>query len=177
MRYATPSTSLLAAALVASGIAIPVAAASSASAAPSASAACQEGIRYEVTNHKRLFLTVGGTKITFKKPGTHTVEITKATTLSARYNTGDAEDQAGIRAAVQAKWPKVRNSVAVTKGHEVMFSSRKGERVTVTYASYGDRVRWTKVDVDDDCSKTVLDTGHAKFPRKNLDWLFAVSIA
>lgn len=171
MRFSTPSSGLLAAALTATALAVPVAAAGS------ASAACAEGIRIEISQHKRVFLPVGGTKITFTKPGTHTVEIIKAATLSARYNTTDAEDRVAIREAVQQKWPRVRNSVAVTTGHKVKFSSSKGERVTVVYASYGDRVKWTKVDVDDDCSKTVLDTGYAKFPRKNLDWLFAIAIA
>ncbi len=171
MSLAAPPAGLVAAALVASAIAVPVAAAGS------ASAACLEGVKINISGHKRVFIPVPGAKITFTKPGKHTVEIVKASTLSAKYGTGDAEDQDDIRAAVKEDWPQVRNAVAVTKGHKETFSSSKGERVTVTYGSNGDRVKWTKVDVGSDCSTTVLASGTAKFPRKNLDWLFAVSIA
>ncbi len=171
MSLAAPSAALVAAALVASGIALPIAVAGP------ASAACQDGVKFAITKHQRVFLAVPGAKITFTKPGRHTVQITKSSTLSAQYGTGSAADQDAIRAKVKENWPQVRNSVAVTKGHKETFTSSKGERVTVTYASKGDRVRWTKIDVDDDCSTTVLDEGVARFPRKNLDWLFAVSVA
>ncbi len=171
MPLATPSAGFLAAALVTTGIAIPAA-----TAGPAA-AACQDGVRFQITNHKRVFIPVPGTRITFTKPGRHTVEITKASTLSARYNTTDGEDRAAILAAVREDWPRVRHVVPVTKGHKESFTSSKGERVTVSYASRGDQVRWTKVDVDGDCSTTVLDSGAARFPRNNLDWLFAVSIS
>lgn len=171
MSLATGSAGLTAAALVATGIAIPMAGAGA------ASAACQEGVKFVLKGHKRVFLPVPGAKITFTKAGTHTVEIVKRSTLSAQYGTGDQADQDDIRDAVRENWPQVRNAVAVTKGHKETFSSSKGQRVTVTYGSNGDRVKWTKLDVDDDCSTTVLDSGIAKFPRKNLDWLFAVAVA
>lgn len=170
MSRATASVGLVAAALVASALAVPLA-------AGSASAACLEGVQFNLSGHKRVFIPVPGAKITFTKPGKHTVEIAKASTLSAKYGTGDLEDQDAIRAAVKESWPRVRNAVAVTKGHKETFSSSKGERVTVTYGSNGDRVKWTKLDVESDCSSTVLASGTAKFPRKNLNWLFAVSIA
>jgi hypothetical protein len=172
MRLATPSTGLLAVALATAGLTVPLVAAGAASAAP---AACLAGPTIQISEHERVFYKVGGTKISFNHPGTHTVEITKASTLSARYNTTDAEDQVAIRKLVQAKWTKTRTSVPVTKGHKVKFDSSKSQRFTVQYASRGDRVKWTKLDVAADCTTKVLDTGHAKFPRNNLDWLFAVS--
>jgi hypothetical protein len=171
MSLVAPSVGLVAAALVASGIALPVAAASS------ASAACQDGVTFTISGHKRVFIGVPGAKITFTKAGRHTVEITKRSTLSAQYGTGDAADQDAILAAVKEDWPRVRDAVPVTRGHEETFTSSKGQRVTVTYETKGDRVRWTKIDVDSDCSTTVLDEGVAKFPRRNLDWIFAVSIS
>jgi plastocyanin len=171
MSLATPSVGLVAAALVATGIALPMAAAGS------ASAACQDGVKFNISGHKRVFIAVQGAKITFTKAGKHTVEISKKSTLSAQYGTGDGNDQGDILDVVKENWPQVRNAVAVTKGHQQTFRSSKGERVTVTYESKGDRVHWTKIDVDSDCSTTVLDEGVAKFPRKNLDWIFAVSIS
>lgn len=156
-------------ALVATGLAVPVV-------ATSASAACLAGIQYSISNHVREFRAVKGTKITFTKAGTHTVEITKKGTLTAKYSTSTAKEQDGILAAVQETYPKVRDEVTVTKGHKIKFRSDKGERVTVKYASYGDSVRWKKLDVDSDCDSTVLKTGTATFPRKNLDWLFAVAV-
>jgi hypothetical protein len=172
MRFATPTTGLVAAALVTGALAVPFAAAGAASAAP---AACAKGEKIVISEHERVFYTVKGTKIRFTKPGTHTVEITKAATLSARYNTNDLSDQAAIRKAVQATWPKTRAAVAVTKGHKVKFTSSADQRVLVQYASRGDRVKWTKLAVATDCSTTVIETHHAKFPRNNLDWLFAVA--
>jgi plastocyanin len=170
MSLAIPSAGFVAAALAVTAIAAPLAAATSASAAP---AACRAGVTFSITHHKRVFVPVPGAKITFTKAGTHTVEITKSATLSARYNTGDANDQAAIRHAVKQDWPQVRETVPVTRGHKTTFTSGAGERVTVTYGSMGDRVKWTKVDVHSDCSTTVLDSGNAKFPRRNLNWLFA----
>jgi hypothetical protein len=172
MRLATSSTGLLVAALAAGGLALPFVAAGSASAAP---AACLAGEKIVISEHERVFYNVGGTKISFNQPGTHTVEITKATTLSARYNTTDAEDRAEIRKQVQAKWTKTRTVVNVTTGHKTTFTSSRDQKVTVQYASRGDRVKWTKLAVASNCTATVLDTGHAKFPRNNLDWVFAVS--
>jgi hypothetical protein len=171
MRLATPSTGLLAVALATAGFAVPFAA-TAASAAP---AACLKSEKILVSDHERVFYNVKGTKISFDQPGTHTVEITKATTLSARFNTTDAEDIAAIRTFVHTKWPKTRNVVDVTKGHKTEFPSSAGQKVVVQYASRGDRVRWTKVETEADCSAKVLDTGHAKFPRNNLDWVFAYS--
>lgn len=165
------AASFAAAALVATGIAVPLAAAGP------AAAACSEGVTFDLTDHRRVFLAVPGTRITFTRPGTHTVEIARRSVLTAKYGTANAADQAAILAAVRKDWPAVRKAVAVTKGHRETFTSRKGERVTVTYATRGDRMRWTKLDVDDDCSTTVLDSGVARFPRRNLDWLFAVAIS
>ncbi len=165
------AAALAAAALIATGIAVPL------TVAGPAAAACSEGVRFNLTDHKRVFLTVPGTRITFTKPGTHTVEITRQSTLTAKYGTRNASDQTAILAAVRKDWPGVRKAVVVTKGHKETFTSGRGERVTVTYATRGDRVRWTKLDVDDDCSTTVLDSGVARFPRRNLDWLFAVAIS
>lgn len=147
-------------ALVATGLAVPMV-------AGSASAACLDGIQYSVSNHDRDFMSVKGTKITFTKPGRHSVEIIKATTLSARYSATTAKEQQGILEAVQENYPKVRAQVKVTKGHKVRFSSGAGDRVTLRYGSLGDSVSWKKLDVDSDC--TVLKTGTATFPRKNLD--------
>jgi hypothetical protein len=172
MRLATPSTGLLAVALATGGLAVPFVAAGAASAAP---AACTKGEKIVISEHERVFYNVKGTKISFNSPGTHTVEITKASTLSARFNTTDAEDVAAIRQFVLAKWPKTRNVVAVTTGHKTKFTSSQDQRVKVQFSSRGDRVKWTKLAVATDCSSTVLDTGHAKFPRNNLNWLFAVS--
>jgi hypothetical protein len=169
MSLVTPAAGAVAAALAVTGIALPVA-------AGPAAAACREGVTFDLSDHKRIFLSVPGTRITFTKPGTHTVEIVRRGTLTARYGTGDASDRSAILAAVRENWPGVRKAVAVTKGHQETFRSRKGERVTVTYATRGDRVRWTKLDVEADCSTTVLDSGTARFPRQNLDWLFAVAI-
>src|SRR3954454_24815653 len=98
MRFATPSTGLLAVALAAGGLVVPFAA-TVASAAPSA---CLAGETIVISEHQRVFYNVKGTKISFTQPGTHTVEITKASTLSVRYNTTDAEDQVAIRKQVQA---------------------------------------------------------------------------
>lgn len=171
MRLATPSTGLLAVALAAGGFAAPF----TAGAASAAPAACLKSQKIVISEHERVFYRVRGTKITFDQPGTHTVEITKATTLSARYNTTDAEDVAAIRKFVQTKWPKTRTVVNVTTGHKIKFTSSADQTVTVQYASRGDRVKWTKVETQSDCSTKILDTGHAKFPRNNLDWLFAVA--
>ncbi len=171
MSLISPSAGLLAASLVAAGVALPLAAA-----AP-ASAACLAGTVYQITEHQRTHLKVGGTTIKFTKPGTHTVEITKKGLLTAKYGTGDVDDQLGIKKAVQAKWPKVKNAVHVTKGHKKTFKTGSDERVTVSYASYGDQVKWAKVAVKSNCSTTVLDSGTAKFPRRNLDWLFAIAIS
>lgn len=165
----TPGSAGLAAALLASGIAVPMATANS------ASAACLAGEQFSITHHQRVFIPVPGAKITFTHPGTHTVEIVKGGSLSARYGTNDVEDRAAIRKAVQETWPRVRDEVTVTTGHKKTFSTHKGERVTVTYETRGDRVHWTKFDVDSDCSSTVLDEGVAKFPRRNLDWVFALA--
>ena len=162
MRLATPSTALLAVALATAGFTVPLAA-SAASAAP---AACLKSEKILIGDHERVFYNVKGTKISFDVPGTHTVEITKATTLSARYNTTDAEDVAAIQKYVKEHWPRTRNQVAVTTGHKITFKSSKDQKVTVQYASRGDRVKWTKLAVA---------TGHAKFPRPNLDWVFAVA--
>lgn len=170
MSLVTPGAGTLAAALAVTGIAIP-------GAAGPASAACREGVTFDLSDHTRSYISVPGTRITFTKPGTHTVEIVRRATLNARYGTRDASDQAAILAAVKQDWPGVRKAVAVTKGHKETFRSGKGERVTVTYATRGDRVRWTKLDVNRDCSTTVLDSGIARFPRRNLDWLFAVAIS
>lgn len=171
MSILTPAAGLAAAALLATSIALPLAAAGP------AAAACEEGVRFAITDHKRAFYRVSGTKISFNDPGTHTIKITKATTLTARYNTGDRDDQRAIRKAVQVTWPKVRHQVDVTTGHKRTFSTDAYERVTVVYGSSGDRVNWTKLAVDDDCSTTVLDEGWAKFPRRNLNWLFAIAVS
>lgn len=172
MSPVSPSAGLVAAALVAAAVAVPVTVS-----AGTASAACLAGVQFNVTNHKRVYIPVPNAKITFTKAGKHTVEIVKASTLSAKYGTGDVDDQDAILAAVKEDWPKVRDSVAVTKGHKKTFSSSKGERVTVSYESNGDRVKWEKLDVEGDCSTKVLASGIAKFPRKNLDWVFATSIS
>jgi hypothetical protein len=171
MRFATPSTGLLAVALAAAGFAAPF----TASAASAAPAACLKSEKIVISQHERVYYNVRGTKISFDQPGTHIVEITKATTLSARYNTTDAEDVAAIRQFVRAKWPKTRNVVDVTTGHQAHYTTTADQKVTFQYASRGDRVKWTKVQIHSDCSSTILDTGHAKFPRNNLNWVIAVS--
>ena len=173
MRLATPSTGLLTFALATGGFAVPFAAAGAASAAP---AACLKQEKIVISDHERVQYNVKGTKISFNTPGTHTAEITKATTLSARFNTTDAEDVAAIRKFVKAHWPKTRDVVNVTTGHKVTFKTSKDEKATLQFASRGDRVRWTKIEVQADCTSKVLDTGHAKFPRNNLDWVFAIAI-
>jgi hypothetical protein len=157
-------------ALVATGVAVPMVVAGS------ASAACLAGTQYSISHHHRQFVAVKGTKITFNKPGTHTVEIIKAASLSPTYSASTAKEQKGILAAMKESYPKVRGTVAVTKGHKVTFSSRTGEHVTVRYGSRGDTVTWKKLDVTSTCHSTVLKTGTATFPRNNLDWLFAVAV-
>lgn len=157
-------------ALVATGVAVPMVAASS------ASAACLAGIQYSISHHDREFVAVKGTKITFTKRGKHTVEIIKAAGISPTYSASTAKEQKGILATMKESYPKVRATVAVTKGHKVKFSSDAGERVTVKYGSLGDTVTWKKLDVTSGCNSTVLKKGTATFPRNNLDWLFAVAV-
>lgn len=141
------------------------------SAADASSADCKPGERIRIAKMHFIFMKVRGTTITFENPGTHSVEITKATALSAKYGTRNADDQADILAAVQRKRAATRDRVPITTGHKFVFETPKGLRDTLSYASLGFWVRWQKVDVSSDCERTVVEHGIAKLPTHHRDWL------
>jgi hypothetical protein len=149
--------------------------------AGSASAACRAGQQFTVTSHERVFIPVTGTRLTTEKVGRHRVSITKGTKLSATYVgvSGKAPDgkpnRGYLLATVQEAHPKARGSVPVSTGHALTFRVHRNTTVSVVYGSQGYRVTFKKYAVTSDCKSTLLGTGSAVLPRKNLDWLLTTA--